>query len=45
MELFNRTFFRFAFGFIGIIMISVTIIFLVSALSGGEGGVCLIACK
>lgn len=30
MELFNRTFFRFAFGFIGIIMFSVGIIFVVS---------------
>ncbi|KKU79491.1 MAG: hypothetical protein UY04_C0007G0002 [Parcubacteria group bacterium GW2011_GWA2_47_7] len=38
MELFNKTFFRFAFGFIGIIMVSVGIIFALSPIPGDPAG-------
>ncbi len=43
MELFSKTFFRFAFGFIGIVMLSVVAIFTVSSIRG-DGTNCLIGC-
>jgi disulfide bond formation protein DsbB len=37
MDLFNKTFFRFAFGLLGIILLSVAMIFIASAFTH-EGG-------
>lgn len=44
MNLFSKTFFRFAFGFIGIVMLSVVVIFTVSSIRAGSGPNCLIGC-
>ncbi len=38
MDLFNKTFFRFAFGFIGIILASVAIIVVANAMGAKQGG-------
>jgi hypothetical protein len=37
VDVFNKTFFRFAFGFMAIIMLSVAAIVLVSVIDGGHG--------
>ncbi len=45
MDLFNKTFFRFAFGFVGIILFSIAIIFIVNAFAHGEGATpCMANC-
>ena len=46
MDLFNKTFFRFAFGFLGIILVSVAMIIVANALSrrGAVAATCLTDC-
>lgn len=44
MQYFNRTFFRFAFGFIGIIAISMLIIIFAGAAQNEEEGDCIFDC-
>ncbi len=44
MQYFNRTFFRFAFGFIGIIAISMLIIIFAGAAQSEEEGDCIFDC-
>ncbi len=46
MDLFNKTFFRFAFGFIGIILISIAIILAVNTFEQKRGDTsCLMNCN
>ena len=48
MDLFNKTFFKFAFGFIGIILLSVAVIIIVNTLGERRAGktatICLTDC-